>query len=159
MTVLVFDKEVQVHPTYKSYCSPSPKCVTIPWGNNWLAHTNYIFQGNYPEVIQIEVAKLLCRIQGVSKEGSFLSLVPSETPKRSIEMEISPKQGCATCCSLAAGLPGNGERMRKWRGNGKNMRKLRGNWERRRKWTDNEEMDREWGNGQRMRKWRESRGN
>ena len=38
-------------------------------------------------------------------------------------------QGCTNLCSLAAGLRGNEERMRKWRGNG-------------------EEMEREWGNGE-----------
>ena len=43
------------------------------------------------------------------------------------------KQGCATCCSLAAGLRGNGERMRKWRENK----------EIERRWRENEEMDRE----------------
>ena len=43
------------------------------------------------------------------------------------------KQGCTTCCSLAAGLRGNGEKMRKLRGNG----------ERSRKWTENEEKERE----------------
>ena len=42
-------------------------------------------------------------------------------------------QGCATCCSLAAGLRGNGERMRKWRENE----------EIERRWRENEEMDRE----------------
>ena len=45
------------------------------------------------------------------------------------------QQGCRSCCSLAAGLQGNGERMRKWRGNVENMRKLRGNGERVRKWS------------------------
>ena len=45
-------------------------------------------------------------------------------------------QGCTTCCSLAAGLRGNGERMRKWRGNGEKMRKLRGNGERMKKWRE-----------------------
>ena len=40
-------------------------------------------------------------------------------------------QGCTNRCSLAAGLRGNGERMRKWRGNG-------------------EEMEREWGNGEKI---------
>ena len=39
------------------------------------------------------------------------------------------RQGCTNRCSLAAGLQGNGERMRKWRGNGERMRKLRGNGE------------------------------
>ena len=43
------------------------------------------------------------------------------------------EQGCATCCSLAAGLQGNGERMRKWRENE----------EIERRWRENEEMDRE----------------
>ena len=38
-------------------------------------------------------------------------------------------QGCTNRCSLAAGLRGNEERMRKWRGNGERMRKLRGNGE------------------------------
>ena len=42
-------------------------------------------------------------------------------------------QGCATCCSLAAGLRENGERMRKWRENE----------EIERRWRENEEMDRE----------------
>ena len=37
------------------------------------------------------------------------------------------EQGCTTCGSLAAGLQGNGERMRKWRGNGQIL--------------DNEEME------------------
>ena len=37
-------------------------------------------------------------------------------------------------CSLAAGLRGNGERMRKWRGNGERMSKWRGNRESKRKW-------------------------
>ena len=32
-------------------------------------------------------------------------------------------QGCTNLCSLAAGLRGNEERMRKWRGNGDRMRK------------------------------------
>ena len=49
---------------------------------------------------------------------------------------LLPNQGCTNRCSLAAGLQGNEERMRKWRGNG-------------------EEMEREWGNGEKMRKWRE----
>ena len=40
-------------------------------------------------------------------------------------------QGCTNRCSLAAGLRGNEERMRKWRGNG-------------------EEMEREWGNGEKI---------
>ena len=56
------------------------------------------------------------------------------------------RQGCATCCSLAAGLRGNGERMRKWRENE----------EIERRWRENEEMDREWGNGQRIRKGTEN---
>ena len=34
-------------------------------------------------------------------------------------------QGCTNCGSLATGLRGNGERMRKWRGNGERMRKWR----------------------------------
>ena len=34
-------------------------------------------------------------------------------------------QGCTNCGSLAAGLRGNGERMRKWGGNGEKMRKWR----------------------------------
>ena len=34
-------------------------------------------------------------------------------------------QGCTNRCSLAAGLRGNGERMRKWGGNGEKMRKWR----------------------------------
>ena len=42
-------------------------------------------------------------------------------------------QGCATCCSLAAGLRGNGERMRKGREN-EEIEKI---------WRENEEMDRE----------------
>ena len=42
-------------------------------------------------------------------------------------------QGCATCCSLAARLRENGERMRKWRENE----------EIERRWRENEEMDRE----------------
>ena len=39
------------------------------------------------------------------------------------------QQGCTNCCSLAAGLRGNEERMRKWRGNGERMRKWRENEE------------------------------
>ena len=46
---------------------------------------------------------------------------------------ITLEQGCATRCSLAAGLRGNGERMRKWRENE----------EIERRWRENEEMDRE----------------
>ena len=42
-------------------------------------------------------------------------------------------QGCATCCSRAAGLRENGERMRKWTENE----------EIERRWRENEEMDRE----------------
>ena len=38
---------------------------------------------------------------------------------------FSSTQGCTNRCSLAAGLRGNGERMRKWRGNGERMRKWR----------------------------------
>ena len=34
-------------------------------------------------------------------------------------------QGCTNRCSLAAGLRGNGERMRKWGGNGEKLRKWR----------------------------------
>ena len=34
-------------------------------------------------------------------------------------------QGCTNRCSLAAGLRGNGERMRKWGGNGEKIRKWR----------------------------------
>ena len=45
-------------------------------------------------------------------------------------------QGCTNRCSLAAGLRGNEERMRKWRGNGERMRKWRGNGERMRKWRE-----------------------
>ena len=45
-------------------------------------------------------------------------------------MVINGIQGVTTRCSLAAGLRGNGERMRKWRGNGERMRKWRGNGER-----------------------------
>ena len=77
-------------------------------------------------------------------------------------------QGCTNRCSLAAGLRGNEERMRKWRGNGEEMEREWGNGGRMRKSTENEEMERgwgnqqrmrksegEWGNGQRMKKWRE----
>ena len=53
-----------------------------------------------------------------------------------INILIREGQGCATCCSLAAGLRENGERMRKW--------------------TENEEMDRELGKGQRIRKGTEN---
>ena len=51
------------------------------------------------------------------------------------------RQGCRSRCSLAAGLRGNGERMRKWKENEEMDRKL-GNGQRMRKWTENEEMDR-----------------
>ena len=44
-------------------------------------------------------------------------------------------------CSLAAGLRGNEERMRKWRGNGEEME---------REWGNEEEMERKWGNGERL---------
>ena len=37
----------------------------------------------------------------------------------------SHHQGCTNRCSLAAGLRGNGERMRIWGGNGEKMRKWR----------------------------------
>ena len=50
-------------------------------------------------------------------------------------------QGCTNCGSLAAGLRGNGERMRKWRGNGERMRKWRGNGERMRKWREIHSQD------------------
>ena len=43
----------------------------------------------------------------------------------------------------AAGLRGNGERMRKWRENEEMKRKWRGDGERMRKWTENEKMERE----------------
>ena len=75
-------------------------------------------------------------------------------------------QGCTNRCSLAAGLRGNAERMRKWRGNSEKLRKLRGIGEKMRKWRENEEMERkwenweemerEWGNGERMRKWKKN---
>ena len=55
----------------------------------------------------------------------------------------SEQQGVTTRCSLAAGLRGNGERMRKCRGNGERMRKWRENEEMERKWRENEEMERE----------------
>ena len=47
---------------------------------------------------------------------------------------LLPNQGCTNRCSLAAGLRGNEERMRKWRGNGEKMMKWRGNGEKKRKW-------------------------
>ena len=53
--------------------------------------------------------------------------------KQNYEIHYSASQGCATCCSLAAGLRENGERMRKWRENE----------EIERRWRENEEMDRE----------------
>ena len=46
---------------------------------------------------------------------------------------VSCVQGCRSCCSLAAGLRGNGEIMRKWRENE----------EIERKWRENEEIYRE----------------
>ena len=47
--------------------------------------------------------------------------------------EVTRHQGYATRCILVTGLPGNGERMRKWRENE----------EMRRKWRENEEMERD----------------
>ena len=40
-------------------------------------------------------------------------------------LHVCYEQGCTTCCSLAAGLRENGERMGKWKGNGERMRKWR----------------------------------
>ena len=37
-------------------------------------------------------------------------------------LHVCYEQGCTTCCSLAAGLRENGERMRKWRRNGERTR-------------------------------------
>ena len=42
------------------------------------------------------------------------------------------KQAITTCCSLAAGLRGNEERMKKCRGNGEEVE---------RKWRENEEKE------------------
>ena len=72
-----------------------------------------------------------------------------------VEIVIVNVQGCTNRCSLAAGLRGNEERMRKWRGNGEEMEREWGNGGRMRKSTENEEMERGWGNQQRMRKWKE----
>ena len=52
-------------------------------------------------------------------------------------ISVTVAQGCRSCCSLAAGLRGNGER------NEEMKRKWRENEEIERKWRENEEMDRE----------------
>ena len=38
--------------------------------------------------------------------------------------QIREVQGCTNCCSLAAGLRGNGERMRNWRESGNGEREI-----------------------------------
>ena len=52
------------------------------------------------------------------------------------------RQGVTTCCSLAAGLRGNVERMRKWSEN-EEMKRERGNGVRERILRKNKEMERE----------------
>ena len=84
------------------------------------------------------------QLQTAFQDGST-SPLPFSLPPSSLLSPSSPSsphhnhhhhQGCTNCGSLAAGLRGNGERMRKWRGNGERMRKWRGNGERMRKWRE-----------------------
>ena len=68
-----------------------------------------------------------------SSGASTLSIthISNSVPFFLLQMLIShvsiggPVQGCTNRCSLAAGLRGNGERMRKWGGNREKMRKWR----------------------------------
>ena len=70
------------------------------------------------------------RWEGCAKQGCPLTWLRSDMLR---ELSCGLSQGCATCCSLAAGPRGNGERMRKWRENE----------EIERRWRENGEMDRE----------------
>ena len=65
-----------------------------------------------------------------------------DMPKMWREAEMSKAQGVTTCCSLAAGLRGNVERMRKWSEN-EEMKRERGNGVRERILRKNKEMERE----------------
>ena len=71
----------------------------------------------------------------------FIHLKIFWTRKSSSFIIVTSCQGCTNRCSLAAGLRGNEERMRKWRGNGEEME---------REWGNEEEMERKWGNGERL---------
>ena len=51
------------------------------------------------------------------KEKRKVSLFRVECSLFKIKLSLFMMQAVTTCCSLAAGLRGNGERMRKWREN------------------------------------------
>ena len=85
---------------------------------------------SHPDLLLIHSTQLS------SREEKLLGFVSYRSAPSPPDLDLFPKtyfstrspnigiyRGCTTCCSLAATLRENGERMRKWRGNGESMRK------------------------------------